>query len=96
MGFQVGCRRVHLGETRDTSNIVASDTGEGDTRSSFQSQFPPRDSQSPLPVWGAMPEASLNFLMLRAVVDEAASWGPSLDTHPASRSVCSPGALSGM
>lgn len=54
-------------------NIVASDTGEGDTRSTFQSQFPPRDSQSALPVWGAMPEASLNFLVLRAVAEEAAS-----------------------
>lgn len=96
IGFSGGLQKGPSGGNEGilVGNIVASDTGEGDTRSNFQSQFPPRDSQSPLPVWGAMPEASLNFLMLRAVVEEAASWGPSLDTHPASKSVCSPGPLS--
>lgn len=54
--------------------------------SSIRVRSPPGASQASFPVWGAVPEAFLTFLGLRAPLDEAARCELSLDTHPASRS----------
>lgn len=57
---------------------------EASSRVSF-----PWGSQSPFPIWGDVAEVFLTFPGLRALTEEAASCGLSLDTHPTSGSSCS-------